>query len=1194
MPHSTSHDAAPAPGAGAGDTAMLDMYGEYNIPDNFDTTGNADDAIDYADLDDDDSLPEEEEATNNFLEEGEEGGDGLAAGTNLAGEVRGLPGSAAAATTTSTAAADEKPSATDLFGEPHEDNDLFGERLTSPEEERRPQPTPAQSQQRSGGLALPTKSSLALPRLNAGLPSQQATSSLSPPPFPRQELSILSPPETASDEDDDDDDDLDEEARRQRDIQRELFRISKKRNAGEDVSAGDVETDFDVFHQLFSGYEEYQVPRFVELFPPREIQFRGKEPLKPPKPVIPTKLTLDLLPDQERSFRAFAASNKAAQDSSYNKSFVQIRQASSDGDGSDDDLAWHDFDQDERIGGVTMQDLALICEDWDIPSIDSASIAADGDGDIAMEGDWDAEERARPAKKRRGDQLSATVPLPPVDPYLSFDDPERMVAKVAKSVTLDLNDHNLLIDEHAPRVQRVLKHLPENTKRDSARSRDLFKRYNISNDEAYDKLKENHQNKVRSTLGSTTVEHSFPATVLQYPFYKVSLDTKAKRSFHRPPLELKSQPGREYRFQKPKHIKKKHWRGKEAKEIFAKADDLSLGDNASALLLEYSEEAPMMISNFGMGNRLINYYRKKDADDQERPKREIGETQVLLTQDKSPFSTFGYVDNGEIVPTIQNGLYRAPVFPHKAKPTDFIIGISSTYEFGDRFFLRNVENLHVVGQQFPSEEIPGQHSRKVTDAAKKRLRALAYRIYTKSLDRKDKVLDNATLLPHLPGHDMPQTRSKMREFMKYTKVSRGPGEGLGVWVPMPGAQVPDAETLRGWIKPEAVCVLDSMQVGVQHLADLGINDSKDAADEDKDMDDEGANIELQLAPWRATKNFLNACQSKAMLKLHGEGDPTGRGEGFSFVKTSMKGGFTAVGESAEDKIDARRRKENGGHSYNVAKQQKAYEDAIRHIWEKQKAGLSREDEVSDDDMDVDQPENESASVYGRAATPRSSHAGGRHEDDSASQFSGLSNGRSERTLVITRKGGFDKYGNQLEDSVEVVTNPRVIALYQKRRREHRLKQIRFASHPLEPFPSLHQTNSTDPSRTQRSRHETDRRHRTRRHEARQTRGRTRACAAQRRPPRSPREGQGPPLAPALGRRLPRTLRRRCRRLPGRRRRLDAAQGQGPQQGRHGAQVCELRASGPHQDQPEVRLLFLFCYPCPALSLIFFSFLLLCG
>ncbi|EME87519.1 uncharacterized protein MYCFIDRAFT_105631, partial [Pseudocercospora fijiensis CIRAD86] len=973
-------------GLGMGDAAGQDQE--------FDQAGKADDAVDYEDISDDDDLPDEEEATH--CEDGQEE-DGL--GQEISDG---------------------------LFAEGDESNDLFGERFSSPEEERHPQHAPPQ--QRPGALALPSKSSLALPTLSNAYSqpqrrsSQPGSTSMSPPSFQDPDYSAMSPTSMTED----DEDDLDPQVA----LQRRLFKASAARAKGEDVVNGAVDTDMALFHHLYPGYERYYAPRFTELFPPRNVEYKGKAPLKPPKVVLPTKLSLDLLQDQERSFKALAANNKAGQDSTFKNSFVFLGSGNTAQEESDEDLAESDFDEHEMVGGVSMHDLALICQDWDIPSITSDLLEPQ---DAGSEEDYDTLEQARPAKKRKTDILNTEVPMSLRDFDLSFEDPEHTAAKLAKSVALDLNDPHLLIDEHAPRQKKKLKRMPGELKRDSALSRDIAKRYNISNDEAYDLLKENHQHKVRSTLGSMAVEHSFPAVKLQYPFYRVALDNKAKRAFHRPSLALTKKLNTDFRFTKPKHIKKKNVRGKEAKEVFAKAEDLSLGDSASILLLEYSEEAPMTLSNFGMGNRFINYYRKLDADDQTRPKEPIGEAQVLLPQDKSPFANFGHVDKGETVPTIQNGLYRAPVFSHKPKPTDFIIGISSTYERGDTLYLRNVENLHTVGQQFPLAEVPGQHSRKVTDAAKKRLRALSYRIYAKSQTRKDKVLDNATLMPHLPGHDMPQTRSKMREFMKYERAP-GRSEGTtGTWVPQPGHPVPDADTLRSWIRPEDVCLLDAMQVGVQHLADIGITESKDG-DGEGDIE-EGANIELQLAPWRATKNFLNACQGKAMLTLHGDGDPTGHGLGFSFVKTSMKGGFQAQGESASDKMDAKKRKDNGGHSYNVAKQQKQYDESIRRIWEQQKESLSNEREHSDDEMD-DEPDRSAEYNQSYAHTPRSSMstpaAFARHDDDSVSQFSGQSAGRPVKKLVITRKGGRNEMGEPLDDFVEEITNPAVIREYKKR------------------------------------------------------------------------------------------------------------------------------------------------------------------
>nr|POF12867.1 putative transcription initiation factor tfiid 111 kda [Quercus suber] len=974
-------------------------------------------AVDYEDVDLDD-LPEEEEATNSLPEDEE---DADAAGQDafakqmkrMADEVEALPGQALSNGHLQELHSDE------LIND--DDKDLFGERTSlSPQQERRPQPK-VSAVPRAGGLALPSKSGgLALPSFAKKFePATVATSpsnsqdAWSPSQFRNDRSAVLSPVSAVESAEEEEQDELTR-------IQRQMFR---------DRQTEQKPLDLEEFYALFPSYRPGQNPRFTDLFPQRRAPYRGKAPLKPPKPVQPTKLSLDLLPDQERSFKAAVTSHLNGQDAQLKSGLVSCGQDDGHDQDSEDGLELSVLDENELIGGVRFQDLALICEDWDVQSVRSVVSPEES-------GDWDTEESARPKKRLRTNVLDLDLSLSIQDPRLSFEDPERAISRLAKSVSLNLNDANLLIDEHAPQTKE-LRRASGDSQRERTMNKDLAKRYNISNDAAYDLLKENHQHKIRSTLGSMAIEHSLPATKLQYPFYRTDLDMKAKRSFHRPALDLRDRPGREYKFQKQRRIKRKETRGRDVKEVFANAESLAHSDNAPLLLLEYSEEAPMMLSNFGMGNRLINYYRKRNADDMDRPKRDIGETQVLLTQDKSPFANFGHVDQGEIVPTLQNGLYRAPVFQHTAKSNDFLIAMSTTYEHGSRLYLRNVENLHTVGQQFPLTEIPGEHSRKVTDAAKKRLRALAFRIYSKSVDpmRRGKVLDNASIMAHLKDQDLGQVRSKMREFMKYERD--GHKDGHGIWVPT--SVVPDAETLRGWVKPEDVCLLDAMQVGVQHLRDLGINIGRNVNEDDEE---EGGSIEAQLAPWQTTKNFLNATQGKAMLKLHGEGDPTGRGEGFSFVKTSMKGGFQALGESVEDRIDAKKRRDTGGHSYNVAKQQKAYDDYIRMIWDKQKVSLSHEAEHSDLEMD-DEPETDVESTYPsiRAATPRSAvgtpAALARNDDESVSQFSKGSGARGGKSLIIKRHGLEHPDARRLVH----IDNPEVIALYRKRRVEKRIKEI---------------------------------------------------------------------------------------------------------------------------------------------------------
>lgn len=438
-----------------------------------------------------------------------------------------------------------------------------------------------------------------------------------------------------------------------------------------------------------------------------------------------------------------------------------------------------------------------------------------------------------------------------------------------------------------------------------------------------------------------------------------------------------------------------------------------------------------MMSNFGMASRLINYYRRKNMEDISRPKLEIGETSVLLPQDKSPFSIFGHVDPGEMTSALYNTLYRAPIFKHDPKQNDFLVVRNRNGEDGHTYFMKNIENLHTVGQQFPSVDVPGPHSRKVTTASKNRLKMVSFRLLRRSKNGQIPVSD---VTKHFVDTSDMQNRQKMKEFLQFSKESKK-------WTMRSGEGIPDEETIRAMVRPEDVCLLESMEVGQQHLQDSGFSRGDDQSDDDENK--EGQSIEQQLAPWYTSRNFLNAAQGKAMLQLHGEGDPSGRGEAFSFIKTSMKGGFKAMGESVEDKLDAKKLKELGGHSYNVARQQKSYEDSIRRIWEAQKKSLSSKMEQSDTELE-DEHFEAAEDSFGDTKTPQSEvHTPSiirRSDDETASQFSNTSiNSQAGRILRITRQVR-DKYG-ALNREEDIIRDPRVIHHYLKVRRAKEAERI---------------------------------------------------------------------------------------------------------------------------------------------------------
>jgi transcription initiation factor TFIID subunit 1 len=816
-----------------------------------------------------------------------------------------------------------------------------------------------------------------------------------------------------------------------------------------------AESTEELVKQIWPGFEHGTVLNWNDLLPPKKAYYVPKVPAKPPKPLIPAKVSLDLAQDQEKSFysagSAYTDKRKRVSEAPT-KGLVAIIEESDDAESDEVDFDLTSPSQLEPIGGFTFADLEIICDDWESkinPPAQTYVVPEDEPMD-----EWEKEILGHSSKRRKVEHREIDVFDIPRFAVPSFDDFEEATQKIAKRVVLDLNDPYLLVDVSAPdsTAKRRRIGIDGSYKRagNGGLSSGLSKRFNISNDEAYDALKENHQSKVRATIGNLSVEHSMPALKLQWPYYRVKLYTKDARSFHRPSLKFNRFLGQSITFSKPGTRKKKTFKSMSTQDVFAESRDLSLMDHySSATLLEYSEEHPTVLSNFGMGNRIINYYRRKTHDDPERPQPEdkVGDTTILLPEDKSPFSNFGMVDPGETVRTIHNAMYRAPIFKHEPKSTDFLIIRGSTGIGGTTWHIRNIDNLFVVGQQFPSMEIPGPHSRKVTNAAKNRMKMIAYRKIRHSEHNHLKIQE---ITAHIADSTDMQNRQKLKEFIHYDKTEK-------VWKMQDNEAIPEEHAIRSMVKPEEVCVIDAMQVGARHLEDAGYavddDDEDDTGDRKKDGD-KTTNPEQELAPWKTSKAFLDASADKAMLQLHGEGDPSGRGLAFSFIKTSMKGGYIGAlrGPAASSAAAmAAEKKANGGHSYNVKMQQIVYNNSIRDIWEKQKANLSDTAEHPENEMELElenEEEEEKRNIADQ--TPRAYRVDAL--DDSVSQQSAGSRQGSARVMRIIRT--YKSKFNTVEEKSELVKDPRVWREYQKRRAALDAEAVEYERSALLDSPSL--------------------------------------------------------------------------------------------------------------------------------------------
>ncbi|KAK6199771.1 hypothetical protein LQW54_009897 [Pestalotiopsis sp. IQ-011] len=807
----------------------------------------------------------------------------------------------------------------------------------------------------------------------------------------------------------------------------------------------------ELLKQKFPAFEEHKVLNFREIFPEWPADYVYKEPPKSPPPLVPTKLELEIDVDTSKLFRipdsALAATSKRSQQQQFGdgpswsningSTLIDLDDALSDSD-----------EENELVGGYTMNEIATICEDWENINDPPKPLQANGhptppeEEDEPMD-DWEREflgdRRPPPKKKRRYEPGLPRLPVYETHGISNFLEATRRAGQV---VQLDQNDPYLLIEDM--QVERPAKkaRAEEKMRRmaNGQLGRDVMHRFNHSNDAAYDALKANHKSKVRATLSNLDVEHSLPAQKLAFPFYRTKLNVEFWEH-HRPKFDISRYIKYQIKFKKPAKVKRKELKGKPVVDVYKTSRDLSLNDNANIVLFEYCEQSPILLNKFGMGSRIINYTRRQDGDEEDKlPKSELGETQTLLPEDKSPFSIFGTVDIGEVVPTLHNALFRAPVFKHEQRNNDFILGFSMTARDAPHYYLRKAFSVQVVGQQNVFQEVPGPHARMITSTNKKRMRAICDRMArhrpTQDIDIREvtsHVFDKVDPQNRYPPGDYyshgkidPNDRQKMKEFYVYDKESK-------TWKYKEGDAPMDERTIRQQIKPEDVVLIEATQVGSATLQNAGYDPKAPSfADDDDEL---GTDIPLvaKLAPWELTKNFLDACQSKAMVALHGEGDPTGHGLGFSFIKTSMKGGYiNAVQGPLATSADAieRERKANGGHSYNVKKQNEMYTAAIKEIWERQKLTLS--DPTTHEDADVLDTANEDDRFNPQKSADHTSAA---HLDDGRSQLSRFSqNSRSgRRKLKITRqKRAAD---GSIQTEILILEDPQVIRSYIKSRRE---------------------------------------------------------------------------------------------------------------------------------------------------------------
>lgn len=128
------------------------------------------------------------------------------------------------------------------------------------------------------------------------------------------------------------------------------------------------ETQEQALKQLWPRFQPDTVPKFMDLLPPRKARYLGKPRIRIPKPVLPTKISLEIAMDQEKNFRLASASIQKPPTEIGWQNLVKVQQSAAEEERSDtvEDID-SDFEHDE-IAGVNWQDLQILCGDWDSQS----------------------------------------------------------------------------------------------------------------------------------------------------------------------------------------------------------------------------------------------------------------------------------------------------------------------------------------------------------------------------------------------------------------------------------------------------------------------------------------------------------------------------------------------------------------------------------------------------------------------------------------------------------------------------------------------------------------------------------------------------------------------------------------------------------------------------------------------------------
>lgn len=173
------------------------------------------------------------------------------------------------------------------------------------------------------------------------------------------------------------------------------------------------------------------------------------------------------------------------------------------------------------------------------------------------------------------------------------------------------------------------------------------------------------------------------------------------------------------------------------------------------------------------------------------------------------------------------------------------------------------------------------------------------------------------------------------------------GSDCGWWVLQDNFRLPSEEEIRKLVLPEDCCAFYSMQYAEQRLKDAGygksiknVSDDDDEDDSEKILDDE-----VRIAPWTLTRTFANALRGKCQLEINGIADPTGCGEGYSYLRVPNKPSVKSK-QDVKSKLDVKEKNAEAKSTRTVM----GTDSDLRRLTLKDAKKLLRDFDVPEDEI----------------------------------------------------------------------------------------------------------------------------------------------------------------------------------------------------------------------------------------------------